>query len=144
VVVAAFVLGILTVSLFGAFSTGLAMVQMARENLRATQILTEKMEAVRLLTWSQGTNTAIATPTFVEWYDPAGVSTDSAGTLYQGLVSISPAPDSIPIDYRDSLRVVTVTLYWTNYLHGSRTPIVRNRQMQTYVARYGLQNYLRP
>jgi len=32
-------------------------------------------------------------------------------------------------------------LYWTNSV-GNGNVIVRNRQMQTYVARYGMQDYI--
>src|SRR6266516_8115984 len=60
VLVAVFLLGTLTVSLFGAFSSGLMMVRLERENLRATQILVQKMETVRLLTWSQLSDTTLA------------------------------------------------------------------------------------
>ena len=41
------------------------------------------------------------------------------------------------------MRAITVTLYWTNYSKKpNQTQVVRSRQMQTYVARYGMQNYL--
>jgi len=144
VLVAILVLGVIVVSLFGAFSSGLAMVQLARENLRATQILTQKLESLRLLTWSQGTNNALAGAEFTDWYDPASTNADSAGAVYQGFVSLSPAPPMIPKDYADNIRLVTVTLFWTNRLHGSTNVIVRSRQAQTFVARYGAQNYNSP
>ena len=38
------------------FSQGFTVIQVARENLRATQILQEKMETIRLFTWNQLTN----------------------------------------------------------------------------------------
>ena len=140
VLVAVFLLGIITVSLFAAFSSGLAIVSLARENLRATQVLTEKLETIRLLTWEQGTNQTLASPAFTEPYDPAS---DNPGVIYSGFVSVGPAP-GVPADYQDNLRLVTVTVYWTNYLQGSTIPIVHSRQMQTCVARYGMQNYLYP
>jgi len=40
------------------------------------------------------------------------------------------------------MRTATVTIYWTNYPAGTNTPIVHSRQFQTYVARYGMQNYI--
>jgi hypothetical protein len=40
------------------------------------------------------------------------------------------------------MRLVTVNLYWTNYLGGSKGIKVQSRQMQTYVARYGMQTYV--
>ena len=141
-VIAVFLLGVLTVALFGAFSSGLALVQLSRENVRATQLMMQKMETLRLLTWSQELNTQIATTNFTDWYDPSGVTTRRAGAQYRGMLSVSPAPTNVPAAYRSDMRTVTVTVYWTNYPgSGSRT-IVRSRQMQTLAARYGMQNYV--
>ena len=136
--IAVFLLGTLTLSLFGAFSTGLGVVQSARENMRATQILMQKMEAVRLLTWNQSTNTTLATTNFTERYDP--LSTNS-GTIYRGTYVAEPAPSALPAAYRSSMRQVTMTLYWTNN-PGSARARVQSRQMQSLVARYGIQNYV--
>ena len=142
VVVAAAVLGMLSVSLLATFSTGLSIVRAGRENMRATQILLQKMETLRLFTWSQGTNATIAAPNFTDWYDPTGTNTQSGGVTYQGFFSNSAAPSSIPAAYRDNMRAATVTLYWTNYPSGTNGPVVHSRQFQTYVARYGMQNYV--
>ena len=38
------------------------------------------------------------------------------------------------------MRTITVTVYWTNY-NGAK-PIVHQREMQTRVARNGMQNYI--
>src|SRR5437016_7644737 len=85
VLVAVFLLGTLTVALFGAFSSGLAIVQLERENLRATQILVQKMETVRLFTWSQLINaTNKFTSTFTDYYNPAATN---KGTMYQGFIT---------------------------------------------------------
>ena len=143
VVVSVFVLSIMLVSLYGGFSTGFAVVQLARENLRATQIMMQKMETVRLLKWSQllDTNNFLQ-PTFQDYYDPGATNTQSAGATYQGFVSLA-AVSGIPNNYKDNMRAVTVTIYWTNYPHGlTGAPIVRTRQMQTFAARYGMQNYV--
>ncbi len=140
--VAIFVLGIIVVSLFAAFSSGLAVVRLTRENLRATQIMMQKMETIRLLSWLQGTNATFAPQAFSDWYDPTGTNTHTAGALYQGVYSVGPAPKTIPTDYATNMRTVTITVYWTNYPHGPTAPIVRTRQMQTYVARYGMESYV--
>jgi hypothetical protein len=111
---------------------------LSREDLRATQILMQKMEAVRLFTWSQLSNAPIA---FVERYDPLETSSGSAGAVYSGVLAVGPAsgiPDTL--SYWSKLRLVTATVYWTNFSGGKR--IVRSREMQTLVARYGLQNYI--
>jgi len=143
VIVALGVLGIIMVSLFGAFCSGLAIVQMERENLRATQILMQKMETVRLFTWSQVNNTNVyLPPAFSDWYNPNGTNTQSTGALYRGLVSAD-SPAGVPGAYKNNMRTITVTLFWTNYPHGqANSQIVRSRRMQTYVARYGMQNYV--
>ncbi len=140
-VIAVFLLGVLAIALFGAFSSGLAIVQLARENVRATQILMQKTETIRLMTWAQGANPQIAATNFTDWYDPSGLSTKSAGALYNGFVNIGPAPTNVPGAYRPDMRSVTVTVFWTNYPGGKRT-IVRSRQIQTLVARNGMQNYV--
>jgi type II secretory pathway pseudopilin PulG len=138
VVIAVFVLAIMTISLYGGFSAGFAVVQVARENLRATQIILQKMETVRLYNWSQVLNTNnYLKPSFTNYYDPANKS----GTLYRGFVTTA-TPGLTGVGYSNDMRRLTVTLYWTNYQHGSTNKIVRSRQMQTYIARYGMQNYL--
>jgi hypothetical protein len=139
VLVGVLVLGILTFSLFGAFSSGLAVAELSRENLRATEVLTKKLETLRLLTWTQLTDPTQAAPSFSEWYDPDGTTSDMAGVLYHGVVSVTRA--NVPAEYSNDMRLVTVTLFWTNFVHGSASLIVRTRQAQTLVARNGVQNY---
>ena len=45
-------LGFMVVSLYAGFSSGFAVLRVARENLRATQVLEERMEVVRLIRWN--------------------------------------------------------------------------------------------
>src|SRR5467141_1985271 len=47
------VMGILIVCLYTGMTSGFNVVRMARENLRATQVLQEKFETLRLYTWDQ-------------------------------------------------------------------------------------------
>jgi prepilin-type N-terminal cleavage/methylation domain-containing protein len=134
VVVAVFVLAIMATAFYGGLGSGFSITQGSREDLRATQILMQKLEAIRLCTWSELTDC-----TFQESYDP--ISTNSQGVVFTGTISTNAASD-IPdsVSYKSNMRLVTVSLFWTNY-NGSR-PIVHSRQMQTQVARYGLQQYL--
>jgi prepilin-type N-terminal cleavage/methylation domain-containing protein len=135
VVVAVFVLAIIAIAFYGALSSGFGMVQTTREDLRATQILMQKMEAVRLCTWSQ-----LSSFSFREPYDPLG-GTNQAGVVYSGTISNSPATSiATNSDYYPRMCLVTVTVGWTNF-NGSRS-VGHVRQMQTQVARYGLQNYI--
>ena len=141
VMLSVFVLAIMLVSLYGGFSAGFAVVQLARENLRATQIMVQKMETVRLLKWSQilDTNNFLQ-PGFIDYYDPAGTNSQSAGAIYRGFITTN-SVTGVPNDYKDNMRAVTVTIYWTNYVR-SASAMVRTRQMQTFVSRYGMQNYV--
>jgi len=141
VMLSIFILAIMLVALYGGFSAGFAVVQLARENLRATQIMVQKMETVRLLKWSQLNDTNnFLQPAFMDYYDPSGTNTHSAGTLYQGFITTN-AATGVANDYKDNMRAINVTIYWTNYLR-STNAIVRTRQMQTFIARNGMQNYI--
>jgi len=139
VVVAVFILGIMVVSLFAGFSSGFAVVQLGRENLRATQIMVQKMEAVRIYNWNEITNSTFLKSNFTDYYNPAA----SNGAVYNGTISVTKNPAGIPASYANNMRAITVTLFWTNYPHKPQTNIiVRSRSMQTFFARYGMQNYI--
>jgi hypothetical protein len=135
VMMAVVVVGTMTVSLYAGFCSGFAILRQAREDLRATQILTEKVEAIRLLRWSD--LTARCPIQFSEPYDPAG---DGTGVIYAGTITTNTPPD-VPATttYLPNLVQVRVSLYWTNGTGASA--IVRSREVSTLVARYGLQNY---
>src|SRR5947207_7982848 len=76
VMMAVLVVGVAFVSLYLGFTQGFGTIQVARENLRATQILQEKMETIRLLTWQQITDASVANNpyTFTNYFYPPGVS----------------------------------------------------------------------
>jgi hypothetical protein len=132
------ILGIMIVSLYTGFSSGFTVVQLSRDNLRATQILLQRMETLRLYNWNQILNTnSYLKPVFREHYDPLS----NGGTEYVGTVSTN-LPDITGAAYTTNMRMVTVTVYWTNYSQKpSPNVVVRQRQMQTYVARSGMQSY---
>ena len=137
-----FVLSIMLVSLYGGLSSGFGLVRLARENLRATQIMVQRTENYRLYGWAQLTNSSVVAPTFTDYFDPSANNSTSIGTLYNGTVA-NTVPTNLPAAYRGNMRMLTVTGYWTNYLSKPSTNfIVHSRQMQTLVARYGMQNYV--
>src|SRR5262249_31147301 len=130
VIVAVVLVGMMSLALFGCLSSGFSIIQSARENLRATQIMLQRMENIRLFTWNQTLDTTnYLKPTFTEYYDP---QSSQMGTVFQGFVT-SNIPADLPAAYRTNMRTITVTLNWTNY--NGRQTIVRSRQMQTRVAR---------
>lgn len=126
------IVGTCVAALFSGFTTGFFTLRMARENLRATQILLQKTETLRLLSWDQLTGTNSIPTTFSERYDPHA-ATDK-GITYSGTVSITACP--ITSSYSNDMKLVVVSVNWKT---GSMD---RNRSYSTYVARYGLQNYI--
>ena len=141
VMIAVFVMSVMMVSLYAGFWSGFAIAKMSRENLRATQILVQKLEAVRIYNWSQITNSTFLKTNFVDYYNPPGTNNNTYGTYYQGVVSVT-TPTNLPSAYNSKMRQIDLTLYWTNYLQGSSNVIVRSRQMKTLYARYGMQDYI--
>ena len=135
-VVATFVLAITSAAFYTGLSSGFIVTQSSREEVRATQIMTQQLEAVRLCTWDQLTNY-----TFQQVYDPLATNNANGGTLYTGQVVITPA-SGIPntASYAPNVCLVTVNLSWTN--GNANNAIAHSRQMQTQVARYGLQSYV--
>jgi len=126
------IIGTCVAALFSGFTTGFFTIKMARENLRATQILLQKAEAIRLQSWDQITNPTNIPTSFVDRYDPNSV--DNPGIAYNGTILITNCP--ISSSYSNNLRMVTISVNWQT------GAIDRNRSYSTYVARNGLQVYI--
>lgn len=127
------VTGVSTVALLSAISSGMLTMQMARENVRATQIMLEKTETLRLYSWDQLNTTNFVVTTFTEKYDPNSTN-GSQGIVYTGTVAIASVP--MTTAYSDEMKQVTISLNW---MTGN---LSRNRSFTTFVARNGLQNYI--
>jgi hypothetical protein len=130
------------ISLCVGFTAGFSTIRTTRENLRATQIMMQKMEAVRLFTWSQvGDTNNYLKSTFTEVYDPLGATNNGSGPKYTGYVTASmPVAGDLPEAYRTNMRTITVNVSWTNYIGAKAIP--HQREMRTRVARNGMQNYI--
>lgn len=133
VMVAVLICGLVFVGLYSGIGSGFSVVQLARENLRGTQILEEKLETIRLYRWDQINDTSFIPTNFVEEFYPTGTQSTS-GLSYTGRVTIIEAP--ITEFYKDSLRQVTVELQWKS------GGALRKREMTTFVSEYGLQHYI--
>jgi type II secretory pathway pseudopilin PulG len=125
------VIGTTCAALLTGITTGFFSMRMARENLRATQIILEKVETIRLYSWDQINTAGFIPATFTQVYDPT--RPNAAGLTYNGTMTIT--TPAISNSYKDDLRMLTVNLSWTT---GS---IPRTRQFSTFIARDGLQNY---
>jgi uncharacterized protein (TIGR02598 family) len=134
VVMAMVILGISVVALLSGVTSGMLTMQMAQENLRATQIMVERTETLRLYNWDQLTTPGFIQTSFTERYDPSSTNSSGAGPIYTGTVAIAAVPMSTA--YSAEMKQVTVSLNWTT------SGINRTRSFTTYVARNGLQNYI--
>jgi prepilin-type N-terminal cleavage/methylation domain-containing protein len=121
-------------SLYMGMGQGFAVIQLARENLRATQVLQEKMEAIRLVNWTQINTEGFVPKTFEAPFYATGDQQDDGGLTYLGEVAISSFPFTTA--YSGDLLQVQVSVRW---LSGN---VVRSRQMRTLISNYGLQNYI--
>src|SRR5580765_8176934 len=134
VVVCVGLIVIVFVSLYGGMSTGFAVTQASRENLRATQIMLQYMEGIRLFNWDQLVYSNWVPSTFVDWYYPlTNANNTSLGIPYYGTVTITTNPVMSPTAaYSVNMAQVSVNVTWTNANGYPRT-----RSMSTYVARNG-------
>lgn len=124
--------GVMFLALYAGLAFGFKVIRFARENTRATQIMLEKMETVRLYTWTQITNVGfIPTNKFTVPYYAVGTN---SSILYTGRVVIEAS--GVGTSYADNMRKVTVQLEW------APTGLLRARSMSTYVTRNGMQTYV--
>lgn len=133
------VFGITSLALYSGIASGYTTVQFARENLRAMQILVEKMEVIRLYNWDQINEAEFIPTTFETVYYPSATekkenSPVSHGVTYYGKVTVTDPPFSA--NYSSKLKLVTVDLIWTT------GKIKRSRSLSTLVAFDGLQSYV--
>jgi type II secretory pathway pseudopilin PulG len=133
VMVAIMVCGLVFSGLYAGLSSGFAFVQLARENLRAIQIMEQKMETIRLYTWDQINQAGFIPTNFVESFYPLSTQSTS-GLTYTGTVTV--APSGLTEMYGPDLVQVNVNISWVS------AKVVRQRQMNTLVSRYGLQQYV--
>jgi prepilin-type N-terminal cleavage/methylation domain-containing protein len=134
VVIAVVILAIMGGGIISSINYGLFMMRLARENARATQIILEKLETIRLYSWDQVTTSGYVPATFTDVYDPQA-PTNQQGVTYNGTMTVSNV--NFSSTYTNGMRQFTVTLQWV-----TAGRINHNRTMSTYVAQHGLQNYV--
>jgi len=130
------IMGVMFVSLYGGMSSGFAVTQLARENLRGTQIMLERMEGVRLYNWNQLVYSNMIPVNFTNYYYPLATNGESKGIAYYGTMTITNAGLNPSATYSDQVRTIVVSINWTNSM------VPRSRTMSTIVARNGIQNYV--
>jgi hypothetical protein len=136
VLVGTSIMAIMFASLYTAMSSGFSMVTLARENLRATQIMLNRMEGLRLYNWNQLVYSNMVPTTFTENFYPVG-NVGNTGITYYATMNITNVTMDPPATYSAGMvRRVTVEVKWNS------GGVERTRQMSTYVSEYGVQNYL--
>lgn len=155
--VAMALVAIMITALYSGLTMTTISVKVSQEDLRATQIMLEKMEIIRSYTWAQlfpnidpdepdddeGESFDEDDPdspideipftiptTFTAWFDPA--KTNQADLAYKGTITIVPA--GVSEAYSNSLATVTIEVQWPS---NSGT---RKRQMRSFFAEHGMQN----
>ena len=141
------IIGVVFITLYTGMTTGFESIRRSRENLRATQILMERFETIRLYTWEQVTTPGFIPTNFITYFEPAysKISTNAStnailnhiaasGIPYTGTVTV--ASSGISEAYSNDLRKITVELAWVSNGRSCR------RSYSSFIARYGLQNYV--
>lgn len=134
VLVSMAVVGTTVVTFYAGVSSGFRVVQLFRENLRATQVLAEKMETIRLYTYDQISSNGFIPNSFVA--PMTAGSTNATSVTFTGAVQILAFNLPNMPTYSNDLVVLKVDVNWVS------GGIYRTRSMQTLVAKNGLQTYI--
>ncbi len=136
-VVALTIVAIMLTSLYGGFASGFSTVRTSREAQRAAQIMLTKLEAIRVCSFDQLSNTVYNPATWTESFDPKSDASGGGGITYTGTFKTSvPAAGTLPDAYRTNMTLVTVSVSWTS------GKLQHTRSMQTYAAREGIESYI--
>ena len=129
--------GIVILALYAGFIYGFSTMQVTREDLRATEIILQRLERIRLCAFDQITNSTINPTSSTEYYDPSDQSSGGGGVAYTIAYNASvPVSGTLPDAYRTNMLLVDVSASW--YSGKSQ----HSRSMQTYVAQNGIQSYV--
>jgi hypothetical protein len=131
-------LGLLFMALYTGLYTTTYAVKLSRENLRATQVMAERLDTIRLYGWKK----VVEDPTYIPKQfsapvysdDPTTALNDATTRVYSGEIIIEPAP--MTETYAADLRTITVKLTWQT---GNMT---RTRSMSTLVSKFGVYKYV--
>jgi type II secretory pathway pseudopilin PulG len=120
------ILGFTMAALYGAFSFGFTTIKLSQEEVRADQILVQKLETLRVYDWSQVTGGYLLT-NFTAYYSSGATN----GLSYSGLLSVTPF---VPTNesYSNTLRQVTASVSWPS------GKVTRTRTMTTLFSTNGL------
>ncbi len=134
---------VMLLSLYTSFLYGFRATRVVREDLRATQILVQRMEKIRMCSFNQIQDPTLNPPTSTEYYDPTDQSNGRGGVAYTVTLTntVATKADLNPgygglVWYTNNVLKITATATWTN---GN---VQQVRSMQTFAARNGIQSYV--
>jgi hypothetical protein len=129
ILIGGLILGLCVVSLYSAYSFGFSLMRLSQENVRADQILLQKMETIRTYPWPQTAPGSGIIPTNFTTQFTTGPG--AAGVVYNGTIAIADNP--VSESYSNTLRQLTVSLNWNS------GGVLRNRSMTTFISQNGIQ-----
>ena len=134
--IATAVVGISFISLYSGLVQGDKIISASQQNLRASQIMAQQTETLRLYTWSQLTNNGyIPTSSSYSFY-PANMTNQSQGIGITYNETLTITNSGLTEGYNSDIMQVIVTVTW------SSDSGQHQRQMTTFVSHYGMQNYI--
>ena len=133
ILVSVLIVNIGAVALMGCFKYSIFATSLFRENQRATQVMLERAEAIRLCSWDQVRSNGFIPTTYTDYFDPTATNSNR-GVVYTGTVAVTSFPYNTT--YKDNMRQLTLTIGWTS------GAISRRRTNVTYIAKDGIQNYV--
>ena len=132
------VVGVTFVALYAGINSGFYTIQLTRDDIRATQIIADKLDTIRLYAWDTVIQPGFVPTNFVESFYPTSVTNgagySSPGVTYSGSISITAAP--LTESYSTNMRLVTVTVNWTT------AKLQRQRSATTLITKNGLQRFI--
>ena len=135
VVMSVALIAILAGGMAGSLTYGFHTMGRVRENQRATQVMLETIETIRLYTWDQVNSNGFIPPTFTGVYDPQA-PVGAQGITYYGTISTGTANVGTNAGVNNKLMLMNVTLNWTN------RGIAHRRTASTLIGQDGIQNYV--
>lgn len=133
-------LGLVFMAMYTGLCTTAFSVQLSRENLRATQLMTEKLETLRLYGWKKIDDPLFILPRTFSYSEPVYPDDPSlpGNNATPRTFGVDVTIDAAPLTeiYAKDMRLVTIKLTWqTGKLN-------RTRSMSTLVSKYGLNKYV--
>ena len=134
VLFAMLIVGMMVVALYAAIATSTSWLRDSQENQTVNQIMSEKLDTIRLYNWDQINSNGFIQTNFTVGNDPARTNSSA---YYTGRVALLKNP--VAETYASNLVQVTVNVAWV-----SPTGRAQNRSMSTFVTTYGIQSFVNP